>query len=84
MANTDELDESSGGFARRLSILVCSQIHILALAFVFEIIMLLLAVLSLLFGDLDTETQTVLMLDFILLGIVTIPTAAAILFCTRQ
>lgn len=84
MANTGELDESSAGLARRLSILVCSQIHILALAFVFEVIMLLLAVLSWLFGDLNTATRTVLLLDFILLGVVTVPTGGAILFCTRK
>lgn len=84
MSNPDGLDDASTGLRRRVSILICSQIHVLALAFVFEMIMLLLAILSLLFGDLNTATRTVLILDFALLGAVIIPTGGLLLHCSRK
>jgi len=84
MSNVDKLDDASSGLFRRISTLVCAQQHVLALAFAFEMAMLSLAVLSLLFGDLNAATKTVLLLDFALLTVVIVPTAGFLIHCLRK
>ena len=84
MGSVEDSDDTSGGVRRRFRILVCSQIHVVALAFTFELVLLILAVLAALFGDLDPAAETILLLDFVLLVVVTVPTGAILLYCQRQ
>lgn len=83
MGSADGLDDASGGFVRRVSGVICSQAHVLGLAFVFAAVLLLLAVMSALFGDLNPATSTILLLDFVILGLVILLTGGLILHCRR-
>lgn len=84
MKYEDELDDASYTLIERLLIIVCRFNFILYIALVLESMLLLLATLSLLFGNLDSESELILQLDFLLLVILMIPTVGGIVFCKRR
>jgi len=51
---------------------------------ILELMLLLLSVLSALFADLDADTRTVLILDFVLLGGAITITVGGIALCQRS
>jgi hypothetical protein len=71
-------------FRTRFLNIVCRYDFVFYLLFVFEVLLLLLSVLSLAFADLDAETRAVLVLDFVLLGPTLALTVGAIAVCARR
>ena len=84
MNDFDELDEASYSFFERLLLLICRFEFILYLVLVVESMLLLLAILSFIFADLDASTEVVLLLDFVLLAIAIVPTAVGLVLCNRR
>ena len=78
------MEDLSSSFTDRLIGNICSWDYLLYIAFIFEIVLLLFALLALFLGDLDTETQTILYIDFVLLGIVLAATIYLISLCNRR
>lgn len=78
------MEEPSSSFRDRLVGNICSWDYLLYVAFIFEVVLLLFALLAFFLGDLDTETQTILYIDFILLGIVLAATIYLISLCNRH
>lgn len=70
-------------FRRRLLKSVCQHDYLMYLAFTFEVMLLVLAVLSFLYADLDEATRTILLIDFVLLGGLLVVTVALIYGCHR-
>lgn len=70
-------------FHDRLMGRVCQYDFALYIAFIFEIVLLLLAGLSYLFANLNRETEQILLLDFALLGVAFALTTALIYLCRR-
>jgi len=75
--------DASYSFPRRVLIRICEYDFFLYLAFVLEVILLLFALLSFLFANLDAETWTILMIDFALLGVTLGTTIGLINLCGR-
>lgn len=75
---------TSRSFRDRLLSNVCRYDFVLYMAFVFQVVLLLFAVLSYLFADLDAETQAILLIDFVLLGVAFALTVALIFVCRRR
>jgi|GEM_PF-3720619 len=80
----NELEEASYSFPERILLNLCQFTYILYIAFVLEMMLLVLAVLSLLFGAHNRASQTILLLDFVLLGLATVPTVLLIVACNRR
>jgi hypothetical protein len=80
----DELEDASYSFRERLLTTMCGYQFLLYMAFVLEMMLITLAVLSALFADLKPETQIILLVDFVLLGVATVPTVGLIVFCNRR
>ena len=78
------MEELSSSFKDRLIGNICSWDYLLYIAFILEIVLLLFALLAFFLGDLDTETQTILYIDFVLLGIVLAATIYLISLCNRH
>lgn len=70
-------------FRRRFLKKICQHDYLLYLAFIFEVMFLVVAVLSLLYADLDEATQTILILDFVLLGGLLVGTVGLIYGCKK-
>lgn len=71
-------------FAQRVIGNICEYDFVLYWALVFEIVLLLFATMAFVFGDLDRQTELVLLLDFVLLGIVLAVTVGLIRLCGRR
>jgi hypothetical protein len=78
------VSEHSDAFGGRLLKLVCQYDYVLYLAFVLEVMLLLFGLMSFLFAELDEETETILILDFILLGGLLVGTLSLIYVCKRR
>lgn len=70
-------------FRDRLLGIICQYDFMLYIMLIFEIMLLLLGLFSYLFADLNQETQTILMLDFALLGIIFGGTVLLIYLCGK-
>lgn len=68
-------------FRDRLLGNVCQYDYLMYIVLVLEILLLLLALLSYLFADLNDETRAILLLDFVLLGILFAGTVLVIKVC---
>lgn len=79
-----DLEEASYSFSERFLLVVCQYQVFLYVALVLESMLLFLAVLSLLFADLDRAAATVLFIDFVLLGVVIALTVAGLVACNRR
>lgn len=79
-----ELEDASYSFPERFLLIVCQYQVFLYMALVFESMLLFLAVLSLLFADLNQAAATMLFIDFVLLGLVLALTVAGLVLCNRQ
>lgn len=79
-----DLEDASYSSSERFLLVVCQYQIFLYMALVLESMLLLLALLSLLFADLDQASATILVIDFVLLGGVMAPTAAGIIVCNRR
>lgn len=77
---SDERDAFRGRFMRT----VCQHDYLMYLAFTFEVMLLLLAVLSFLYADLDRSTRSILILDFVLLGGLFTGTVGLIYVCNSR
>lgn len=80
----EELEKTEEGFVDRLMYKVCAQSYLLVIAFAFEMMLLVLALMSALFGNLNTATETILLLDFLLLGIAIVPTGGLLWYCQMK
>lgn len=79
-----DLEEASYSFPERFLLLVCQYQIFLYMALVLEAMLLSLAVLSWLFADLDAGSATVLLVDFVLLGVCLTLTIAGLAACARR
>ncbi|WP_436927520.1 hypothetical protein [Halosimplex amylolyticum] len=81
-----ELDEelSSYSYKDRLLWIVCGHTTLLLAAFVLQVMLLVLSVLSFLFVSHDPQTAAILQLDFLLLGMTMFVTVTLLLLCARQ
>jgi hypothetical protein len=84
MRDLDELEETPDTFVDRFVLLVCEFNFLLYIVLILELMLLLLSVLSALFADLDADTRTVLILDFVLLGGAITITVGGIALCQRS
>jgi len=84
MRDLDELEETENSFLDRLVLLVCEFNFLLYMALILELMLLLLATLSALFAELSEQTQIVLLLDFLLLGVTIALTVGGIVLCQRR
>lgn len=71
-------------FRERLQSTVRQYDFVLYLVLVFEILLFLFAILAYLFAELNAETRSILVLDFVLLGVLLIVTAGLIRFSHRK
>lgn len=71
-------------FPQRVAGNICQYDFILYWVLIIEVVLLLFALLSALFGNLDKGTQTILILDFLMLGFVTAATLGLIYFCGKR
>jgi len=80
-----DLEDIEGpGFRDRLLSTICAYDALLYAAVILEVVLLLFASLSFLFGSLSRETRWILYLDFVLLGVAIVPTASLLYLCARQ
>ena len=84
MAHPDEVRERSDSFFDRFLMTVCQFNYLLYMALTLESMLLLLAILSFLFSDPPPQTQTVLLLDFALLGVAVAVTLGGLYVCSRR
>lgn len=70
-------------FRERLLGNICQYDFALYIVLVLEIMLLLLSILSYLFADLNRETEMILILDFVLLGVAFSITTGLIFLCRR-
>lgn len=68
-------------FRDRLLGNVCQYDYLMYILVVLQILLLLLALLSYLFADLNAETRTILLIDFVLLGMLFAGTVFVIKVC---
>ena len=71
-------------FGQRVLGNICEYDFLLYWALIFEIVLLLFATIAFVFGDLDRETELILLLDFVLLGFVLAVTVGLIRLCGRR
>ena len=76
--------DASPSFRERFLRNICQYDFVMYLAFVVEVILLLFALMSYLFADLDKETETILTIDFLLLGTTFAVTVGFIYICSRR
>jgi len=75
---------SSTTFRERFLRNICQYDFAIYLAFVVEVVILLFSLLSFLFADLDTETGTILFIDFVLLGSALAVTVGFLYICSQR
>lgn len=78
-----DVEEASYSYRERFLLKICQYQFVLYMALVLEMMVLSLAVMSLLFGRLDEATQLILLFDFIILGVLIVPTVGGIYVCSR-
>lgn len=71
-------------FRQRLVSNICQYDFMLYIVFIIEVVLLLFAVLSYLFADLDPGTHTILLIDFFLLGVAFLLTFGLIVVCNKR
>lgn len=84
MAIGEEIEDADEGLLQRILYLICSQSHILIIAFAFQMMLLTLAIMSALFADLNSATQIVLVIDFVLLAVAIAPTFGLMWYCRQN
>lgn len=84
MVSPNRRTDADYSFPRRVLHVFCRNDHVLYMVLVLQLMLLLLAVLSAVFGDLDESGRAILLIDFLILIATTIPVVGVIVLCRRQ
>jgi len=80
----DELEEASYPLRLRFVMVVCQYSFLLYIALVLEMMLLTFAVFAAVFAEQGPAGATILLIDFVLLGVATVPTVGFLIVCNRR